>query len=203
MSASRPDYLINKTFSATIGGIFVISTLISGGNVSINAGNLTQPQKIIKSSYVDIFQTYENQNGYNGVVIRPNYLYDNSFNVESIVMSKDKINNLSRLEQFALLEDNWNGNNANAFSKELVEKARILITSLDIQPEIFPTACDSIQIEYEKEDGSYLEIDLNMSDTCEVYEIKDDGSDRTYSISSNIETVFKVVNGFYEWVFSR
>ena len=69
--------------------------------------------------------------------------------------------NLKKLEAIALLKDNWNANGAKAFADSLITKVRNLVMLLDVQPEVFPTACGALQLEYDKEDGSHLEIEFN------------------------------------------
>lgn len=92
-------------------------------------------------------------------------------------MNEEKIFNLKKLDQIELLEDGWNGNTAKAFKASFISKVREIITALEVQPEIFPTACNSIQIEYEKEDSSYLEIEISPADTWEVFKINNKGKE--------------------------
>lgn len=107
------------------------------------------------------------------------------------------MNNLRKLEQISHLENGWNGNKARAFEKDLISKVRGIITALEIQPEIFPTACDSIQFEYEKTDGAYLEIQINSSDKWEVFEVDRDGKEKNFSILSDIEAIVEAVSSIY------
>lgn len=112
-------------------------------------------------------------------------------------MNKEKIYNLKNIDQIAHLENGWNGNNAKAFEQSLITKVRKIITALELQPELFPTACGSIQIEYEKKDGSYLEIEINTTGTCEVFKIDSNGIEIYSSIPDNIESIANVVRNFY------
>ncbi len=118
-------------------------------------------------------------------------------NVENVIMNEEKIFNLKKLDQIAYLEDGWNGNTARAFEKQLISMVRGIITALDVQPELFPTACDSVQFEYEKEDGAYLEIEINSEDAWEVFEVDSDGQEKYSSIEAKVEAIVKVVNSFY------
>ena len=127
-----------------------------------------------------------------------NLYEENEFCIENVIMNEEKMNNLKKLDQIAVLEDGWNGNKAKAFEKQFILTVRSIITALEIQPEIFPTGCDSVQFEYEKEDGSYLEIEINSDDKWEVFEINRDGEEKYFSIVANIEAIIKVVNSFYE-----
>jgi hypothetical protein len=69
--------------------------------------------------------------------------------------------NEEKIISYSKLSENWNDNGATAISKDVVEKALNLlhIIMIDFQPEIFPTARNSIQFEYE-DDDNYLEIEV-------------------------------------------
>ena len=112
-------------------------------------------------------------------------------------MDQEKLYNLNKLKQIATLENGWNGKNAKAFDKKFLSRSAALILSLSHQPEIFPTACDSIQIEYEKDDGAYLEIELSNHDSCNIFEIDSMGQESEFSRPMNVEAINKVVNSFY------
>lgn len=66
------------------------------------------------------------------------------------------------LNDIAHLKRNWNDNNANPFPANLIEKCANLISQLEVQPFISPTACGAIQMEYEKENGDYLELEIHQ-----------------------------------------
>lgn len=74
------------------------------------------------------------------------------------------------LNDIAHLKSNWNGNNANPFPASLIEKCTTLISQLEVQPFISPTAYGAIQMEYEKENGDYLEFEI-YPERIEVYQI--------------------------------
>lgn len=71
-------------------------------------------------------------------------------------MTKELINKLKAIAQ---LGDGWNGNGASKFSEQLINKTKDFIDRLNEDPEVFPTANDSIQLEYEIEDD-YLQINI-------------------------------------------
>ena len=112
---------------------------------------------------------------------------------DSSHVGQDLKSNLEKLEEFKKLEFNWNGNNAEPFSEALIEKAKSVLFSLRVQPEIFPTARKSIQFEYEKDNGDYLEI--------EIFE----GFAKFFQVIGEIETsdkidfskIFYKINEFY------
>lgn len=106
--------------------------------------------------------------------------------------------NLRKLEQISLLADNWDGNGAKAFDKQLVAKVKDLIGALGVQPEIFPLSYGSIQMEYTKEDGSYLEFEINLNDTWDVFKVNENGEESAFSVAANAEEINKVVKSFMD-----
>jgi hypothetical protein len=89
---------------------------------------------------------------------------------------------LEKLDGFTKLLYNWNGNNAEPISPTLIQLARNIISNLNMTPDIFPTAQNSIQMEYEEE-GKYLEFEVFTSH-INVYYVNDD-EDQTYELNTN------------------
>ena len=190
---------IKRTCGTAIGGVLFIIMLISGNSVSkVEANCLTDENiRIVNSDTAEICKTYTLKNGINYSLSGYNTYNPMYKNVENVVMNEEKMYNLKKLDRIALLENGWNGNMAKAFDRNLISKVRKIITVLEIQPEVFPTACESIQIEYEKKDGSYLEIEINSDDKWEVFKINSDGEETYFSIVADVEAIIKVVNEFY------
>ena len=182
---------INRTRGTAIGGALFVSLLISGNSVSTVEANC------LTDKYTEIIRSDTIKKGMN-YSLPGYYMYKaKDLSVENVVMNEEKIFNLKKLDQIAYLEDGWNGNTARAFEKQLISMIRRIITALDVQPELFPTACDSVQFEYEKENGAYLEIVINLEDTWEVFEVSSDGQEKYSSIEADVEAIAKVVNSFY------
>ena len=70
-------------------------------------------------------------------------------------------NNLDRLRDISEFGEDWNGYGAVPIPRIVIEEVRNIILNLEEQPEIFPTADKSIQLEYELPDKSYLEIEVS------------------------------------------
>ena len=82
--------------------------------------------------------------------------------------------NLSTLDDISELKYNWNGYGASAFSKELIDRCRDLLGQLPVQPELYPTACDSIQFEWETADGRYMDAEVPEYGLTGIYKMLPD-----------------------------
>lgn len=68
--------------------------------------------------------------------------------------------NIRKINDISLLKENWNGYGAEPFSKETILISQYIINLLSKQPDIYPTGRDSIQMQYELPDNSYLEFEV-------------------------------------------
>lgn len=68
------------------------------------------------------------------------------------------------------MKENWNGNGAPGFSSSLMDRIEALINELNIQPEIFPTALSTIQLEYDNSRKDHMERVYPL--TVEITEAK-------------------------------
>ena len=106
--------------------------------------------------------------------------------------------NHKKIAQIARLEDDWNGNGAGSFSSTLIDKVSHLIDSMDYQPEVFPTACDSIQFEYDTQDGRHLEIEISEQKNAEIFIMDQNGQEYFETISSDATSINRRVTDFIE-----
>ena len=157
------------------------------------------------SVYKDIRDEYS----YNTYVLgRSNSI--NTDNVKSIVcdssisdketnvkISSELLYNLNKIERFKKYKYDWNGNGAAPISSSLINKVRDILFKLNIQPEVFPTAADSIQLEYDGLNDSYLEFQIYDDDEAKVYAIDINGDNLEQSLLANPETINEVVDRFY------
>ncbi len=104
--------------------------------------------------------------------------------------------NLKKLDEIEKLSQNWDKYGAEPLSQRLINETRELLKKIYIQPEIFPTATGNIQIEYEKENGDYLEIQLTPEQQCEIY-IATKDNEHYEKINQNANEINKLVNNFY------
>ena len=65
------------------------------------------------------------------------------------------------------------------------------------QPEIFPTACDALQLEWENDKDEYLEMEI-LEDTVNIFQIDSYGNEVQKIMEFDSETINKVVREFYD-----
>lgn len=76
-----------------------------------------------------------------------------------------------KLQSFRELKKGWNGYDADPLPGTLIDRALALLNEPRIMyfiPEVFPTARDSIQFEYRRPEGGYLEVEI-FKDTFAMY----------------------------------
>ena len=111
--------------------------------------------------------------------------------------SQLKAYNLEKLDSISKFKKNWNGNGAPAFSKALIKKVQKLVNELTLQPEIFPTALCTIQLEYDNSRKDHMEIEIDESDTAELFIVLFTGTEYTENIRSDSKSILEKVLDFY------
>lgn len=115
----------------------------------------------------------------------------------NLIEQNNTINeNLKKLDHISALNDNWDGYGAEPLPERLIISAGELIRKLRIQPEIFPTADGTIQIEYEKDNGDYLEFQFSGNGTCEVFK-RFGGNEDYFNAQDNSDSINAIVEAFY------
>lgn len=193
------DTSINKVYSTFVGGVLATSIIIMG-NGTTTIGHNSDFSKPVVSHFNEKTNIYTSF--VSATCISFNVPgYSNNKNtisgVDKVIVNEEKLQNIKKLETIAMLQDNWNANGAKAFSANLISKVRNIIVFLEIQPEIFPTACESLQLEYDKQDGSHMEIELTESENAEIFVVDSMGGESIRNIRASIEVINKVVNDFY------
>ncbi|AKM20389.1 hypothetical protein GK107_15260 [Geobacillus thermoleovorans] len=108
-----------------------------------------------------------------------------------------KAENIAKLQAIRELGNDWNGNGADSFSDKLIEKVFSVIHTIIKQPKLFPTARDSIQLEFEKENGDYLEFEL-FENKIDVFVSYADGREMEKSIPYDVREINRIIVDFYE-----
>ena len=74
--------------------------------------------------------------------------------------------NRTRIAKFAEYTDNWNGYGAKLFDPVFLNQVlNGIISDLKPQPEIYPLPDGGLQLEWEKSNGEYLELEIHQGDT--------------------------------------
>lgn len=76
--------------------------------------------------------------------------------------------NVQKLQSFLQLKQGWNTYDAPPFSATHILNTEKILRNLSVQPKVFPTGRQSIQLEYEKPNGDYLEFEIFESGVIEV-----------------------------------
>lgn len=113
------------------------------------------------------------------------------------VRSNLKMHNLDKLGKIESFKENWNGNGAPAFSKNLINKVKEIVDNSVIQPEIFPTALGTIQLEYDNSRKDHMEIEISEAGEAELFTVLFNGEEIYKVISSDISTINERVGAFY------
>ncbi len=108
-----------------------------------------------------------------------------------------RTDNLRKLKSIAALKDGWNGNGAEAIPGEVIRQAEKLIKCMPVQPEIFPTALQTIQFEYDNARRDHIEIEIDGSDTADIFEVTYFGQEREEAISADPDSICERVMKFY------
>lgn len=110
-----------------------------------------------------------------------------------------KEENIERLYDILKLDYDWNGYNAKPIPIEVIAKVKSLLEAFIIQPLMFPTGCESIQLEWVNKDY-YFEIDI-YKDKQMCYMLEDKVNDtilEVLDINDNIDEINKYLKKYFE-----
>ena len=113
------------------------------------------------------------------------------------VFSPELRKSILKLDEIKSLKKNWNGNNAKPIPNKIINKAKALVINLNRQPQIFPTANDSIQIEYDGDNNSYLELQITKKNILSYYKIDRSGKESMGEIPVSSFSLNELVEEFY------
>lgn len=105
--------------------------------------------------------------------------------------------NLRKLDRISEFQNGWNGYDAKKFSGRLINNAKNTVFSLIYQPELFPTAKNTIQLEYDGPNDTYLEFEIDETDNIGVFSIDKNGNEKYQIVKRNAETLNQMVKELY------
>lgn len=100
------------------------------------------------------------------------------------------------IENIEKLCQNWNGYDADPISNIVIHNSKMAVEKLYHQPYIYPTACDSVQFEYKKINGEYLEIEIFEDKMC-IFVVDENGAEREEMLYFSVEQIIKEVDNFF------
>lgn len=100
---------------------------------------------------------------------------------------------INTLDDVAALKDGWDGYEAKKFSAEHLKFIRKILRKLPKEPMIFPTARNSVQLEYVRDDGGYLEFEIYANKKIGMYRLDHNGN---YLKIVNIDEMVKEIRLF-------
>ena len=112
-------------------------------------------------------------------------------------VNKKMKTNIDKVLSFLDFHEGWNGNRGKAFSDVLLKKIVTLLSKLPFQPEVFPVEDGSVQLEYEKETGEYLEYEIRDDLCVTEFSIDVAGNESERCFGFDEETIKKQVAAFY------
>ena len=121
-------------------------------------------------------------------------------------MKKAVDRNIEKLTRIGEMKENWNGYSSEPFSRDFISFIKEEIKKLEIQPQIFPIADGKLQLEYDRNDGGYLEFEVSPADMENIkdnkpakiefyYEFK---KEQEKGIVENFEKTNEKVMDFYK-----
>ena len=114
----------------------------------------------------------------------------------------DKASLFKRIDDITLLEQDWNGYNASPISKDIITNAKKVVNILIYQPEIFPTARNTIQFEYNIGNNrtAYLEIEVYANKYTVLIVYEHNYQSAFQDVITNISKLTNVINPFFDIV---
>ncbi|MDF1495230.1 hypothetical protein [Caproiciproducens sp. CPB-2] len=182
-----------------LGTSLLLPVAVIGISIAGMLGPKVYSNNALSKTYLPnaVHQEFGNSTGIKNINLEYNSIAVCSCSNEVTTMGDEKMSeNLKRLDAFSKFETNWNGHGAAPIPMNVIAKMKGLVLTLAHQPDIFPTACDSIQFEYEKDDGSYLEFEL-FEDKLQVFSMDSKGTENTSYVNFDAQEINKVVNNFY------
>lgn len=114
--------------------------------------------------------------------------------------------NIEKLTRIGEMKENWNGYFSIPFFSDFIDFSKNEIRKLEIQPQIFPIADGKLQLEYDRNDGGYLEFEVSPSDMENIKENKpakikfyyEFDKEQENGIIENFEKMNEKVMNFYK-----
>lgn len=121
----------------------------------------------------------------------------------ALVLGHDQFNldqlkhNLLKLRTYSNLPLGWNIGTARPTGTNVIQRVADILPDMIYQPEMFPTGRNSVQFEYEKDNGEYLEIEI-FNDHYEIL-VGNENDEREYTTLHRAVVVSQIYD-FFNWL---
>lgn len=133
--------------------------------------NLNTDEMRNKNNYTSFYISRIQDYDYDGNIFSNLTVNDH----QSDTMSIELTENLAILHEFLELQDDWDGEGAKSFNRDLIDFLCGLIMDLEIQPDIFPLQDGKVVFEFGNVKSKYLEFSFNHDKHMDVYKKSSDG----------------------------
>ena len=114
--------------------------------------------------------------------------------------------NIEKLTKIGEMKENWNGYSSVPFFHDFISFIKVEIRKLEIQPQIFPITDGKLQLEYDRNDGGYLEFEVSPENMESIKNNKPAKIEFYYELSKeqeegiveNFEKMNEKVMNFYK-----
>lgn len=103
------------------------------------------------------------------------------------------LNNIDKVNSFQHLNLGWNGYEADPIDKSIIDDVKSQLYLLSIQPDVFPTARNSVQLEFHHDNGNYLEFEIFRDKVVKLCET----NNKEIEQEIKLEEINKMVDEFY------
>lgn len=123
-----------------------------------------------------------------------------NYNTGNTASDIRQLHNMDMLYHIRNLDDGWNGYGSERINDKVIDIAENIIKNIYIQPSVYPTGRNSIQMQYELEDRSYLEFEIFEEKIVCMEVPKRIYSDAVFRKinGADMEKINEIVKEFYE-----
>ncbi len=157
------------------------------------------PNTIFSSLPVQSVKRIEKQVSYSNThysfLLQPLGLTNSHAQKETAIFLVTRQRIRDKIDSFRTLKENWNQNNAEPFDEKLLDIVQEITDNLTQLPKVFPTARQTIQLEFEKENGDYLEFEIGLENTMLLTIVNDKETEKT--VRSDFKLFNEIIDKFY------
>lgn len=195
----EPVFNMFKVTGEVFQGFCITGMLLNNNVLTINEPYTVPKAVVIQKEESTNIYTSSSCLNYGMMYDLPGYNFNSSeiIGKDILFINNEKVYNFNKLREIATLSDNWNENGAKAIPVSLIDSMKGYINYLDIQPEIFPTVMGTLQLEYDRENGAHLEIEISEHGEADVFIMDAEDNVSKFRLMVSVQEINRVVSEFY------